>query len=466
MEHLERDSYATCSGGSAFPRRRPGGRFGGALLALLLCLGAAAAQGRGVDSASYPEAVRLLMARGVLGGSGDDDLELGRDLTRAELLALLHRLAGAPAQSGGRCFADVEPGAWYAGAVCWGDTAGVVSGYPDGTFRPDRPVGRAEAIAALLRARGEAWEPPAPGEPWYAQVMDHARSSGLTAGNADAATPLSRDEAVMLLFQDLRGRARSSGSALPSSGCAAVPQPLPERVRVGGRDRSFIAAAPNDGAAGPKAVVFAFHGRTSPAAQVQRYFRLEPHGDDTLFVYPRALPSEGGFRWSDPGDAHDDLRDYALFDALLDRLAGSRCLDLARVFVVGHSLGASFATSLACARGDRIRAVAALGGGVQAGSCRGRVAAMILHNPDDRLVPVAEGERARDLFVALNNLETDTVPTEPAALSCRRHLPLSSDFPVVWCPHGIDSTAAGRYYPHHWPAAAGEAIMDFFADLP
>jgi hypothetical protein len=37
---------------------------------------------------------------------------------------------------------------------------------------------------------------------------------------------------------------------------------------------------------------------------------------------------------------------------------------------------------------------------------------------------------------------------------------------VVWCPHGRDRTRSGRYYPHHWPAGAGAAMMQFFTSLP
>lgn len=434
-------------------------------LVLLLAAGTASVSARqpGVEAASYPEAARALLARGILTGTTDGDLELTRHVTRAELLTVLHRTAGAPAASR-QCFEDVAPEAWYAEAVCWGAATGVTTGYPDGSFRPERDVGLAEALAALLRVRGIEFT--APASPWHAPVLAYAERAGLSTASV-AAAPLSRDDLVMLLFQDLRRQARLDGAALPSSGCGVPPEPPPETLLVGGRERSLIVEMPPDyDPDTPRPLIVAFHGRTSPNHQVQRYYRLEPYDSDALFVYPSAIASEGGFRWDDPGDGGDDLRDYELFDAILDRLASGYCLDLDRVFVVGHSLGASFATSLACARGDRIRAVAALGGGVQASGCSGNVAAMILHNPDDRLVPVSEGERARDLFVALNDLEAESVATEPALLGCRRHPPLDTMFPVLWCPHDFDTTSGGRYYPHNWPAPAGAAIMEFFERLP
>lgn len=48
-------------------------------------------------------------------------------------------------------FPDVEDGAWYAGAVEWATQSGIITGYPDGTFRPGEAVNRAEAAVMLKR---------------------------------------------------------------------------------------------------------------------------------------------------------------------------------------------------------------------------------------------------------------------------------------------------------------------------
>jgi pimeloyl-ACP methyl ester carboxylesterase len=95
---------------------------------------------------------------------------------------------------------------------------------------------------------------------------------------------------------------------------------------------------------------FAFHGRTNDNVQARRYFGLEEaaHGS-TIFVYPAALPDRtGGFAWADPADPPDAVRDFELFDVILDRITSTYCIDLDPVYVVGHSLGAQHA-----AVGDR-----------------------------------------------------------------------------------------------------------------
>jgi polyhydroxybutyrate depolymerase len=46
-----------------------------------------------------------------------------------------------------------------------------------------------------------------------------------------------------------------------------------------------------------------------------------------------------------------------LFDQLVQEFSDSYCIDLDHIYVVGHSLGARFTNSLACARGDVIRGI-------------------------------------------------------------------------------------------------------------
>lgn len=73
------------------------------------------------------------------------------DMTRAQLVTVLYRLA-APAEGVlhiESSFSDVKAGAWYSSYIAWALSEGLVSGYPDGTFRPDKSVSRQE-IAKLL----------------------------------------------------------------------------------------------------------------------------------------------------------------------------------------------------------------------------------------------------------------------------------------------------------------------------
>ena len=256
----------------------------------------------------------------------------------------------------------------------------------------------------------------------------------------------------------------------PSDGCdRPAPGQAPATLTVGERERSLITVVPADYRADrPHALVIAFHGRTNSNEQVRRYYKLEGNATEpTLFVYPAGLKDASGrFTWSDPGDRAENLRDFALFDAVLDLLARTYCIDRGRVFVVGHSLGASFANSLACARGAVIRGLASVGGGiVRPRDCGGPVAAMVMHNPRDEQVPVAEGLRARDALLEQNDLSAKARPDLVNGFDCQRYGPDTAENPVLWCPHRDDTTASGRFYPHQWPDGSGVAVMEFFAGL-
>ena len=71
-------------------------------------------------------------------------------MTRGQISAILHRLAGEPALRGSS-FSDVPSSAYYGEAVAWAVRRGIVEGYPDGTFRPDLPVSRQQLAAILWR---------------------------------------------------------------------------------------------------------------------------------------------------------------------------------------------------------------------------------------------------------------------------------------------------------------------------
>ncbi len=445
-----------------------------ALLLLSCIFPLAWAEGE-LASSRFPEAVRYLLAREVLTGYDDGSLRLRAPLTRGELAALVLRVLNEAPAGEHNCFEDVPPESWYAPAACALHARGLMVG-DNGRFEPERRVSYAEAAKVVVLALDLPVSRTL-GDSWYGPYLASARASGLPV-TSDPSVAISREFLAEMLYRGLTGE-RSSPAAVAtapapivgmrrSPGCAqAPPASAPSSLQVQGQTRHFITAVPSSYQPHvPHRLVVAFHGRTNDNARVRRYFDLERGTHPTIYLYPQGLRQGSGFSWADPGDPPGALRDYAFFDALLEHVARHYCLDLDKVFVVGHSLGAYFATSLACVRGDRIRAVAALGGGVLASECRGEVAAMILHNPNDPLVPIREGRAARDLFLSRNGPKPPPVPSEPASLGCVRHGNERDPYPVMWCPHQQDYSYGGRFDPHHWPRETGRAMIAFFESLP
>jgi len=257
---------------------------------------------------------------------------------------------------------------------------------------------------------------------------------------------------------------------VPEAGfaCRGATVPVaPSTIVLNGVERSFITHIPESYlATSAHTLIFAFHGRTSPNHEVRQYFDLEAAMPNAIIVYPSALRQGSGFAWADQGDDVTALRDYVLFDELLKLMTGLYCIDESRVFVVGHSLGAYFANDLACARAPKIRAVASLAGGLQQQRCEIGVSAMLLHHPEDRLVALSEGLKARQVF--LENFENQ----EPRAVSssllkefgCQRFD--ARQALLLWCQHPFATAYDGRYYPHNWPNKTAFAMRTFFEALP
>ena len=97
----------------------------------------------------FYDPVCYVYSQGLMTGTSATTFEPNTSLSRAMLVAVLHRLEGSPAASGSD-FTDVADGDWYAQAVNWAASVGVVNGFDDGTFQPNVAITR-EQMAAILR---------------------------------------------------------------------------------------------------------------------------------------------------------------------------------------------------------------------------------------------------------------------------------------------------------------------------
>lgn len=418
----------------------------------------AAAQFSDSDHSWYRGAIESLVEDKVLTGYPDGTFKPKQAVNRAEFLTVLLRGKGGTPAVSRRCFADVQVYQWYTPAVCAAKRRGIVKGYRGNLFRPTQTVTLAEALKMLLEAYDHQPPQPEAGEAWYDPYVTEARSRNIYAGTAeDLQKPLTRERMADLLYRTLH----PSTSATVSTGCnQEPPASAPVTLQSNGIERQFLLTVPTGYRSDvPHQLIVAFHGRTNTNAQVRAYYGLDQAAPDAFIAYPAALTgANGSFSYADPAT---DMRDVQFFDDLIDLLSRTYCIDRSRIFVVGHSLGAWFANTLSCVRGDRIRGVGSLGGSASAATCSGPVAAMLLHSPEDNLAPFAGGERARDLKLAQNGCSTESTPTEPAAFNCVRYDQCTSGRPVVWCPHPF-TMENGKRYTHLWPQGTGEAIMQFF----
>jgi len=101
----------------------------------------------------YTDAVITVFEKGIMQGKSDGIFAPFDNMTRAELVTILSRLANADTAGLGKTltFKDTKKNAWYADAVGWSVSAGLVNGYNDNTFRPNDQVLRQELAVLFAR---------------------------------------------------------------------------------------------------------------------------------------------------------------------------------------------------------------------------------------------------------------------------------------------------------------------------
>jgi CubicO group peptidase (beta-lactamase class C family) len=95
-----------------------------------------------------------MASRLIISGVGVELFEPERSITRAEFAAVMVRALGLGPEEYKNNYADVKAGEWYSKYISTAAHYGLVSGYDDGTFKPEEKITRQEAMAILTRAMG------------------------------------------------------------------------------------------------------------------------------------------------------------------------------------------------------------------------------------------------------------------------------------------------------------------------
>ena len=146
-------------------------------------------------------------------GYPDDTFGPDRNMTRAEVAQMFYALLLDQNVSYTENFSDVPSDAWYAEAVNTLAALGMIDGYPDGTFRPDATITRAEFCVIALAF---AYEPESfdcsfydvSVNDWFYDYVAQATSYGWISGGSGAFRPndaITRAE-VSVIVNNMLGR--------------------------------------------------------------------------------------------------------------------------------------------------------------------------------------------------------------------------------------------------------------------
>lgn len=190
--------------------------------------------------AYYYKAVQDLVEKGVIDGYPDGTFKPNNSVTRAEFSAFLAKILDLDTTDiSNPNFKDVHTNAWYYNAVAALANQGLVGGYEDGTFQPNKQITRAEIAALLTRvcnlsADGQATLPFAdvPANSWYKEVVTALYQSKLVSGKTST-TFAPNDHATRAEATVFLHRADSQG-LLPTMASAKIDAVTNEAVTIGG----------------------------------------------------------------------------------------------------------------------------------------------------------------------------------------------------------------------------------------
>jgi len=109
------------------------------------------------DDWFYDDVV-YVTGNGLMNGTGDNEFSPDVNTTRAMIVTILWRLEGE-AEAADAGFTDVAADMWYTEAIDWAAANGIVNGFGDGTFGPEKNITREQVMAILHRyAAYKGWD--------------------------------------------------------------------------------------------------------------------------------------------------------------------------------------------------------------------------------------------------------------------------------------------------------------------
>ena len=149
----------------------------------------------------YEDAVNVLMELGVIDGYKDGTFRPENVVTRAEMATLIIKALGLNDYAVGKSnFSDMA-GHWADAYVAYAASLGFISGYGDGTFRPNQPVTYDQAITMVVQALGYKAEYMVGGYP--GAFVAQAKTLGMLDGIKSGAAGANRGDVATLLFNTL-----------------------------------------------------------------------------------------------------------------------------------------------------------------------------------------------------------------------------------------------------------------------
>lgn len=190
------------------------------------------------SSNPYKDAIAWAKQSGILQGYPDGSFKPDRTVNRAEFLKIVLGAKGINVSdvAGSAVFKDVDDGAWYAPYIRYAKTQSIIQGYPDGTFKPDQTVNFAEALKMAYNALNVKTSDM--GGNWYDRYLQHAMTNNvLYTSNVQIDGGMSRKDVVWIAWKLMT---HVGDWKQPSKAVTVPPQPKTTTSALQFKDGTYI----------------------------------------------------------------------------------------------------------------------------------------------------------------------------------------------------------------------------------
>jgi len=127
----------------------------------------------------YEDAIRFIYDQEIVQGYPDGSYKPNTTINRAELVKIVvEAVFDSEFESFGdtSCFTDVKAGEWYTKYICFAKNMSIVEGYADGSFGPSKGVNFVEALKIVMVGYGDEF---AVSDPWFKSMVEAASTSNI-----------------------------------------------------------------------------------------------------------------------------------------------------------------------------------------------------------------------------------------------------------------------------------------------
>ncbi len=159
-----------------------------------------------VQGTKYETAVKSLVEKNIINGFEDGTYKPNENVTRAQLAKIICEALKLEEVTDSITFSDVASNHWAMKYINTASKNNIITGYTDGTFKPEANVTYAEAVTMVMRAIGKDVGVSSTGK-WYDNYMNKAKENNLLEKieGVTEEQSLNRGDTALLTYNMLQG---------------------------------------------------------------------------------------------------------------------------------------------------------------------------------------------------------------------------------------------------------------------